>query len=345
MIKSLLYGLSFFYRIGLLLVQLSYCWGWHKQVRLPRPVISVGNITVGGVGKTPLVEFLTRLIKNKYAFRPCILLRGYMGENFLGGTERKVESDEGMMLKENLPGICIGVGQDRAKIATEFLKNESMDVFILDDGFQHWALDRDLDVVVIDATNPFGNGQLLPRGILREPLSALRRADVFVLTKCDMDREHLPLLRSTLQRFNPRAPIIETIHEPVAFKDLIDGSSHPLDELLGQSVAMVSSIGDPAGFEKTLQNLEIPIMRKFSFLDHHPYAKNDMQEIIKGIRQQGITTIVTTQKDAVKLRTFEDILKKEISQQYFRIFVLQIEIKITREEHELLDRIYSLLPR
>src|SRR3989344_3685960 len=172
-IQGVLWLFSILYGVVVRALVLIYKFRLAPSCRLGKPVISIGNITLGGVGKTPLVECVVRFLKDK-GLEPVVLIRGY-------GADKQVGSDEAKLLEESLPGIPVLVGANRVKNARDFLTRNAADVFVLDDGFQHWRLRRDLDIVAINATNPFGNRHLLPRGILREPLSALRRADIFVL--------------------------------------------------------------------------------------------------------------------------------------------------------------------
>ena len=211
----------------------------------------MGNITVGGTGKTPLVVKIAQIYKQN-KLKPVILTRGYMGRGVAGNNK---QSDEAAMMREILPDVPILSGADRIKNAEQFLKNNQADVFILDDGFQHWRLARDLDIVAIDATNPWGNGRLLPRGILREPLAALRRANLLILTKVDLGREQTGLIRKRLAAIGCAQQLIETVHRPARLMDLKTGMSRELETIAGQRVCAVCSLGAPAAFAATLTQL------------------------------------------------------------------------------------------
>ena len=256
-----------------------------KQYRLGRPVVSVGNITVGGTGKTPLVVKIAQIYKQN-KLKPVILTRGYMGRGAAGNNK---QSDEAAMMREILPDVPILSGADRIKNAEQFLKNNQADVFILDDGFQHWRLARDLDIVAIDATNPRGNGRLLPRGILREPLAALRRANLLILTKVDPGREQTGLIRKRLAAIRMRAAkLIETVHRPARLMDLKTGMSRELETIAGQRVCAVCSLGAPAAFAATLTQLGAKIQKAFNFADHYVYNTTDIRGILEHCRRDHI---------------------------------------------------------
>lgn len=210
-VKPMLWVLSRIYLALIVLRKIFYKIGIFRCHRLSVPVISVGNLTMGGVGKTPLVEFIAQTLKKK-EIRPVILMRGYMQGDTSG---RSQNSDEATMLRSILADIPVLIGADRVKNAKEFIKKNKADVFLLDDGFQHWRLSRDIDIVAIDTTDPWGNGDVLPRGILREPRTALGRADIFVLTKTDLAAKQLETLKTELRAIHPKALIVETVHKPV----------------------------------------------------------------------------------------------------------------------------------
>jgi tetraacyldisaccharide 4'-kinase len=206
-------------------------------------------------------------------------------------------------------------------------------VFILDDGFQHARLKRDLDIVAIDATNAFGNGYLLPRGILREPLSALARADLFVLTKTDLGRAHVDAIRLKLDHFKPGCMVVETVHAPVAVYD-VWGNTWVSDlSSLQDRLAGICAIGSPDSFEAMLRREGGQVEKMFVFDDHHVYTEADVQRIRAFCAEKKISKVVTTDKDAVKLRDFQKAF------QGVSLLVLEIEIKVVHGQTELFSRI------
>jgi tetraacyldisaccharide 4'-kinase len=268
--------------------------GWLHSETVPIPVVSVGNLTVGGTGKTPCVEYIARFYR-KLGRRVTILSRGY------GGADGC--NDEALLLKENLPDVPHLQGADRVALARiAFAKRES-DVLVLDDGFQHRRLARDLDVVLIDATAPWGHGYLLPRGLLREPPSSLRRADVLVLTRCDQaPAERRERLRRTLSRIAPQKPVVETTHRPVELSNC-DGESAPLELLRDGPAAAFCGIGNPEAFRRSLLDLGARLLDFRAYPDHHGYGRADVEQLHRwasGLPAGAL--IVTTQKDVVKLR-------------------------------------------
>jgi tetraacyldisaccharide 4'-kinase len=257
-------------------------------------VVSVGNLTLGGTGKTPCVEYVARFYRT-LGRRVTILSRGYGG----GGGR----NDEALVLEENLPDVPHLQGIDRVALATVAIEELESEVLVLDDGLQHRRLARDLDLVLLDATEPWGHGHLFPRGLLRESPRELRRAGVIVLTRCDQAREsQRQRLRETVERLAPGLPIAETTHGPV---ELVNGDQEtaPLSTLRDRPVAAFCGIGNPEAFRRTLTDLGAVVTAFRSFSDHHPYTRRNVEELHTWARQQARDcVVVTTQKDLVKLR-------------------------------------------
>jgi tetraacyldisaccharide 4'-kinase len=206
-------------------------------------------------------------------------------------------------------------------------------VFVLDDGFQHRRLKRDLDIVAIDAANAFGNGYLLPRGILREPLSALARADIFVLTKTDLGSSYVASIRRRLDQIKPGCTIVETIHAPVAVYDVwADARASDRSSLEDRCVG-VCAIGAPDPFTAMLRREGAGIEKMYVFDDHHVYTEEDVRRIVAFCMEKKISKVVTTHKDAVKLRDFQEVF------QGVSLLVLEIEIKVVHGQTELFSRI------
>jgi len=333
-VKLLLWVLSCVYRFLTALHRFFYSTGILKTYRLPCPVISIGNLTVGGTGKTPLIEYLVEVLQNR-KIQIVILTRGYMGE---GIGSRTQESDEAVMLKNAFPDVPVLVGANRVKSAQEYLEHQLADVFLLDDGFQYRRLLRDLNIVVIDATNPWGNGCLLPRGILRESKNVLKKIKIFILTRADLGRNNLRSITKELRSKSPEALIVEAIHKPVSFIDARFKSIVDLNAVSGRDVCTLCSIGNPDSFVQTVAGLEANAGMQFVFMDHHIYMEDDIKRIVRSCQGKGITTIITTEKDAVKFEHFLDMFPKEIT-----ILSLRIRIDITEGEGQFLERIDRIL--
>lgn len=291
-------------RLGLSLVSVPYGWavrlrnlayrrGWKRTFAAGVPVVSVGNLTLGGTGKTPCVEYLAHWFRERDV-RVAILSRGY-------GAEAG-RNDEALVLEENCPDVPHLQGPDRvalARIAVEELESE---LLILDDAFQHRRLARDLDIVLVDATCPWGHGHLFPRGLLREPASSLRRAGLVLVTRCDLATpDHLEALRLEIERRAPGIPIIESSHRPAAW---INGpEERPLDSVHGRPVAAFCGLGNPDAFRRTLEELAGPPIAWRTFPDHHAYTRDDIEDLRTWARALPEATILaTTQKDLVKIR-------------------------------------------
>jgi tetraacyldisaccharide 4'-kinase len=268
--------------------------GWKQSYRAPVPVISVGNLTVGGTGKTPCVEYVARCYRER-GLRVAVLSRGYGSD-----TGR---NDEALVLEENLPDVPHLQGPDRAELARVAVEELESEVLVLDDGFQHRRLARDLDLVLIDATLPWGHGYLLPRGLLREPRSSLRRASVVLLTRCDQVKaEEVQTIRQQIERQAPATLIAESIHEPAAWRNA-QGQTLPPTGLQGRPVAGFCGLGNPEAFRRTLQKLGLEVIAWRTFPDHHPYTRDDIEDLRRWAREQPPQAVMaTTQKDLVKIR-------------------------------------------
>ena len=321
-VLSLVYGaavvvLAGFYRI--------------RPMRFSAKVISVGNITLGGTGKTTLVEYLSAklsLAGNKVA----VLSRGYKRDSRRPGAQGM--GDEPAMLQKNLPLVQVIVDKNRIKAARKAIRDYASDVLILDDGLQQWKIFKDLEIVTIDAQNPFGNYRILPAGFLREPLSALKRADIFVLTQV-CSGQALSGLTAELKRINSRALIVESSHEPKGFSRLDQtGELSGPGFLQDKPAAIFSGIGNPDGFQKSVCGLGIKVAKYFKFPDHYDYTQADILRIIREAKENNWEAIITTQKDAVKVR--------ELGVKGAEILVLEIKLNITKNEAEFNRRLLKL---
>ncbi|MBK7875919.1 MAG: tetraacyldisaccharide 4'-kinase [Planctomycetes bacterium] len=277
----------------------AYDRGWLSTTRLPVPVVCVGNLTAGGTGKTPLVAWVVRALMAR-GFRPGILSRGY-------GAAKGEPNDEARLLAELCPGVPHVQDVERARGGAALVA-QGCDAVVLDDGFQHRKLARDVDLVLVDATRPWGlaadeRGRavkaLLPRGLLREPPSSLARAHALVITRCDaVPAAELASLERELLVHAPGRGVALARHAPRAWIDE-RGTTSALAALRGKRVDVVSAIGNPAAFERTLVGLGVELAEVRRFPDHHRYVEADL-EGLGGLGAEG-RVLVTTQKDAVKL--------------------------------------------
>lgn len=287
--------------------------------RLPVKTVCIGNLTVGGTGKTPAVLLAARTLHRR-RLRVAILSRGYKRPKsergvrvLLDSQETSWESsgDEPWMMHHALRGLGIPilVSADRYQAGLQALEHYDSQVLLLDDGFQHLRLERDLDILLINALDPFGGGRLLPLGDLREPLSALRRAGMIVLTHADqVHAEWLEETRGILARINPGAPILEAAHRPDFLFDLKEESKRPLSHLDGRDAACFSAIGDPASFEALVRRIGARTVQTWRYPDHHPYTMRELRSI-ETVRRgkhgpgtgEGTIPLVTTFKDVPRL--------------------------------------------
>jgi len=270
---------------------------WLPRTRLIVPVVSVGNITTGGTGKTPLCAWVVEELQRR-GFRPGLLSRGY-------GARPGEPNEEAQLLERLCPGVPHVQDADRARGGMQLVRAHGVDAIVLDDGFQHRRLARDIDLVLIDVTRPWGLAgeadaepvrALLPRGLLREPPSSLRRADAIVITRC----ESVPLadveaLERVLGDVAPGRPLVRARMRPRAWRDE-RGNETPLESLAGRDVDAISALGNPAAFETSLGSTGARVVEHRVFPDHHLYATDDVRDLPGPGR-----VLVTSAKDAVKL--------------------------------------------
>jgi len=297
----------------------------------PGPVISVGNLTVGGTGKTPMVAYLARLAL-EMGKRPLIVSRGY-------GSRSGRPNEEALELERLCPGVPHVQNPDRLEAVTLWMTDNPCDVAILDDGFQHRRLARDLDIVLIDALRPFGFGHLVPRGLLREPLSALRRADLVIITRAELvDGAAVARLRSALATFvRADTPILVAQHQPTGLA-MLDGSRRPAEWLRGRRVAAACAIGNPEAFRRTLGRLGARIEVFETFRDHHPYTREDLARFADAARATGAKTLVTTGKDYVKWLP----LLREEPPAALEIAAVEVAMRLVEGEDVLRSRVSVL---
>ncbi len=323
-------ALSIGYGVAVRLRAFLYHRGWLAVRSLPRPVVSVGNITVGGTGKTPLILYLAdRLRRARY--RPAVVSRGYGGTAQAGGAvvsdgdgERASldvakAGDEPFLMARRLKTVPVVVGRDRHRAGTIAVDRFSPDLILLDDGFQHLRLRRNLDIVLADARRPLGNGYLLPRGPLREPATALSRAHGAVLTRCDRADDGGAGAEATLRRFLPAgAPVFRSVHHPV-IRSLHRGTagafptspnSFEIQILMAspdRGTLVFSGIADNAEVERSAVALGATVVGRVGFPDHHAYTADDISKVVEAARKAGAEILLTTEKDAVRLPTADPI--------------------------------------
>lgn len=257
------------------------------------PVASVGNLTLGGTGKTPMVAWIARRLREQ-GVRVTLISRGY-------GAEAGTRNDEAIELERKLPDVPHLQDPDRIAAATIAVEELGCQMILLDDGFQHRRIHRDLDIVLVDALEPFGFEHVFPRGTLREPLCGLRRAHVVVLTRADMiDREQRQAIRQKVVLLAPHATWAEVIHAP---EELLasDGKAEGIGQLRGVSVAAFCGIGNPAGFRHTLNACGYQVAAMKEFPDHYRYQRDDIEQLARWAGQTGASAIVCTAKDLVKI--------------------------------------------
>ena len=301
----------FLYRTGVL-----------RRYPLGIQVISIGNVTAGGTGKTPVTEIFARTLAAE-GRKVAILSRGYRrkeapwwqrvftqvvdpplvvsdGKRVL--LESATGGDEPYMLASNLPGVAVIVDRNRVKAGRYAVKRLGCDTLILDDGFQYQKLKHSIEVVLVDSTNPFGNGNLLPRGILREPVRNIRRADIIFLTKC---RGDVSAVKEEIRRYNTSAEIVECNHTPKVLKDVWSREEFPLDWLRGKTLCTLSGIASPKGFENSLRHLGAKVVWCERYADHHRYESSEVLYALNRTADMGADALVTTEKDAVRFPRFE----------------------------------------
>ncbi len=297
--------------------------------RVGVPVVSVGNLTLGGTGKTPLVEWLAGWFRAR-GVRVAVVSRGY-------GVTNGEENDEARQLRALLPDVPHVQNPDRVAAAREAIREFQAELIVLDDGFQHRRIARDLDIVLLDALEPFGFGHVFPRGMLREPVEGLRRADVVVLSRADLlgPSERAEFWR-TIESHAPAALLAETIH---ASRELIaaDGQRMSLETIRGQSVAAFCGIGNPAGFRHTLETCGCRIAGFREFPDHYRYTSKDVDLLAKWSQGLGASAMVCTCKDLVKLQA-EWIAGRAL-------WGLRIEMEFKTGHEPLESRLESMLPK
>ncbi len=327
---SLLRFLSALYGLAVRLRYVFYAHAFFKQKKLPQRVISVGNITLGGTGKTPTVmQIAGVLCRNRK--HPVVISRGY-GRNDESAlvvvsdgkqvlVDSKTGGDEPVLIGSKLVDVPVVADSNRSRAALFALQKFGNDTVILDDGFQQLQVQRDLDIVLLDAVDPFGSGKLFPAGILREPLSALQRAHAVLITGAERVKDLGPL-KSVIRQQNTQARIFTSCQVPSDLVDVMTGETKPLSALRGAAVLAFSGIARPASFVSLLRSLGAEVKAEFAYPDHYDYKSSDLTAIVQRAADERISMTVTTEKDAVRLRKLAPD----------GIMALRIELKVVENE-------------
>ena len=291
-----------------------YSRGIRRVRRLPCKVISVGNVVAGGSGKTPAVIAIARLLKDRADLNMAVLSRGYRSGTrcpavVSDGVDvllSPVEAgDEPYLLSQSLPGVPVLIGKDRVQTGLIAINKWNCQAVILDDGFQYLKLARDVDIVAVDASRPFGLGHIIPRGYLREPLSTLRRADLILLTRTDQC-ERLDSVRDRLAQIAPSVPVFESVHKPISLYSSDTDREIGLDAIKDKKILAVCGIANPLSFVGTLRSLGPAEVDLLSFPDHHAYPPSSIEMIRQRAAELNVDLIVATEKDAPKLSRIVD---------------------------------------
>lgn len=322
LLLAILKGISFIFLSVVSVRYFFYKTGLLRRFPLGVQVISIGNVTAGGTGKTPVTEIFARTLAAQ-GRKVAILSRGYRrkeapfwqrlftqvvepplvvsdGKHVLLDSE--TGGDEPYMLASNLPGVAVVVDRNRVKAGRYAVNRLGCNTIILDDGFQYQKLKHSIEVVLVDSTNPFGNGNMLPRGILREPARHLKRADIIFLTKC---RGDVSEVRKEIRRYNKKAEIVECNHTPKVLKDVWSREEYSLDWLKGKTTCTLSGIASPKGFENSLRRLGAKVVWCERYADHHRYASSEILYALNRTADMNADALVTTEKDAVRFPRFE----------------------------------------
>ncbi len=341
-LKSAFFLISLLYKSSLSARLFCYNAGFIKKTKLPAPVICVGNITMGGSGKTPLVQYIAGHLKSR-GKKAAILSRGYGAKKpgFNAGESKNSEkdNDESLMLKENLSDTPNILNSDRVIGGKIAINEHKAECLIMDDGFQHMRLERTLDIVVINSLNPFGYGYVAPRGFLREPLNNLQRAGAFVIAHCNLcDESRLRTIRERLARLNGTAPIFETEHALVKLEDISNSAALPMDWLQNKKVYAFCAIGEPESFGLGLKGLKADLLELETFVDHHFFSRDELLAVIKKAKELGADAIIATQKDKVKI--IQVLTPYELKSCETPFIILKVAMKLVKDEErfkELID--------
>ena len=352
LMRGTLFGLSKVFAVAVKIRRWLYDFRILRDRTLGIQVIAIGNLTVGGTGKTPVVERFARelrdagrtvaILSRGYRSKPVPLHRKFVNKLLLRDDktpprvvsdgkslllDSETAGDEPYMLASNLKDVVVLVDKDRVKSGRYAIEKFGCDILLLDDGYQYWDLQgRRHDVVLIDRQQPFGNEHLLPRGTLREPPSHLAPAHTIFITKSD---GQTAALRERINLLNPHAAVIECVHQPMYFEDVFTGERKGLDLLAGKKVASLSGIAQPESFEHSLGKLGGELVYSKRFADHHRFSQQEILNAINRGKKRQADMIVTTQKDAVR---FPKIDRRDLP-----FYFMRVEIKIIAGANDFQD--------
>lgn len=344
MMRGLLSAAAGVYRGALAAREGGYRIGILSTRRLPVPVISIGNLTLGGSGKTPLAALVASALADLGA-DPAIISRGYgrrtrgvrvvADRNGVRLTARDA-GDEPRLLAEQLPGMPVVVGESRYEAGRVAVERCGADALVLDDGFQHRTLAKDLEIVAVTGTEPWGNGRLFPRGELREPISALKRAHVVVVTNPAHQAATESIARR-LRQHGSRAPVLTGSYRAEALRREGEGEPQSPSALAGRQVVALAGLASPAGFVATLAGLGASVAELVAFPDHHPYAETDLERVRSSARRAGVSCVVTTEKDWMRLR--------EVPRLDLELWVLSVRLDMGADRAALVGILADTLRR
>lgn len=289
---------------------LLYHWGWFAQRRLPVPVLSVGNLTLGGTGKTPVVILLVDWLLTQ-GKRVAILSRGYRrtstdeyllvsnGERLLVGPDEA--GDEPFLMAQRCPKAIVAVGADRYELGYWVLDQFPIDYLVLDDGFQHLGLYRDVNLLLVDATDVEGLAALVPAGRLREPLRAAARATAILITRAEVPAQVTEVCRRLQAALGPMQAPIQVVFRPESLVPVVTGSSQPLSWAKGKTALLCSGVGHARSFRSLIETLGVRILDEVAYADHHSYTSQDVERLRTRATELHAELVVTTEKDACKL--------------------------------------------
>ncbi len=360
-LRGVLFGLSKVFYVGVKARRLLYDKRLLRDSTLGVQIIAIGNLTVGGTGKTPVVEKFARVLQDS-GRKVAILSRGYRStppplwdrlrsklllqedntpprivsdaKNLLLNSDES--GDEPYMLASNLKDVVVLVDKDRVKAGRYAIEHFGCDTLLLDDGFQYWKLaGRRRDIVLVDAQQPFGNEMLLPRGTLREPISHIKRAHTIFITKSN---GHNEALIARIRAHNTKAGIVQCVHAPLYFEDVFDADDRqPLSFLKGKNIAALSGIAQPKSFEESLRELGANLVYAKRFADHHRFTQQEVINTINRAKKRQAEIIVTTQKDAVR---FPKLDRRDLP-----LYFMRVEIKIISGAKDFDDCVRQILLR